>query len=91
MFFRGLFSLGRGEQQGQGNISNAPTARAPWDSDEHSWISTNQEDALAPNVGGRFGGRQGSTVQFDLPQHDTNTNPFGMGNNGSAWGLRPPA
>ena len=66
MSFRGLsFSLGRGEQQAQGGNTNAPTARAPRDSDEQSWISTNLDDASAPNVDGQFG-RQGSKVQFDI-------------------------
>ncbi len=60
-------------------------ARAPRDSDEHSWLSTNLDDASAPNVGGQFG-RHGSNVQFDLPRK---TNTFGMGNGGPAQG--PPA
>jgi hypothetical protein len=85
MSFRGLFSLGRGEQQAQGGTNNAPTACAPRDSDEHLWLSANLDDASAPNVGGQFG-RHGSSVQFDLPRE---TNTFGMGNGGPAQG--PPA
>jgi hypothetical protein len=82
MSFRGLFYLGRGEQQAQGGINNAPTARAPRDSDEHSWLSANLDDALAPNVGGQFGWH-GSSVQFNLP---CKTNTFGIGNGGPAQG-----
>jgi hypothetical protein len=85
MSFRGLFSLGRGEQQAQGGTNNAPTARAPRDSDEHSWLSANLDDALAPNVGGQFG-RQESTVQFDLPRESYTV---GMGRGGPTQG--PPA
>jgi len=81
MSFRGLFSLGRGEQQAQGGYTNAPTARAPRDSDEQS-ISANLDDASAPNVGGQFG-RQGSNVQFDILQE---INQFGLGNDGPARG-----
>jgi hypothetical protein len=84
MSFRGLFSLGRGEQQAQGGTNNA-TAHAPRDSNEHSWLSANLDDTSAPNIGGQFG-RHGSSVQFDLPRE---TNTFGMGNGGLAQG--PPA
>jgi hypothetical protein len=83
MSFRGLsFSLGRGEQQAQGGNTNAPTARAPQDSNEQSWISTNLDDASAPNVDGQFG-RQGSKVQFDILEQ---INQFGLGNDGPARG-----
>jgi hypothetical protein len=85
MSFRGLFSLGKGEQQAQGGTNNAPTARAPRDIDKQSWQSANLDDASAPNVGGQFGW-QGGNVQFDLPRK---SNIFGIGGSGTAQG--PPA
>ncbi len=75
MFFIGLFSLGKGEQQAQGGTNNAPMAHAPRDINEQLWQSANLDDASAPNVGGQFG-RQGGSVQFDLP---CKSNTFGIG------------
>jgi hypothetical protein len=85
MSFRGLFSLGKGEQQAQGGTNNAPTAHALHDIDEQSWQSANLNNATAPNVGGQFG-RQGGSIQFDLP---CKSNTFGIGGSGTAQG--PPA
>jgi hypothetical protein len=85
MSFRGLFSLGKWEQQAQGGTNNAPTARAPCDIDEQLWQSANLNDATAPNVGRQFG-RQGGSIQFDLPRE---SNTFGIGGSGTAQG--PPA
>jgi hypothetical protein len=85
MSFRGLFSLDRGGQQAQGGTGNSPTARAPRDNDEQSWLSVNPYDASAPNVGGQFG-QQGGSMQFDLPG---DSNPRGTGESGIPRG--PPA
>jgi hypothetical protein len=85
MSFRGLFSLGKGEQQAQGGTNNAPTARTPRDINEQSWQNANLDDTSAPNIGGQFG-RQGGSVQFDSPRE---SNTFGIGGSGTAQG--PPA
>jgi hypothetical protein len=81
--FRGIFSLGVGDQQAQGGTNNAPTARAPWDTNDQLWLSANNppNNASAPNTSGQFG-RQGS-IQFSLPQE---INTLGVGNGGPIQG-----
>ena len=70
---RGTFTLGGwGRQTPAGGNNNAPGARAPTDTNKHSWERVaDQDDASAPNVAGQFGRQQGESIHGELQREQT--------------------